>query len=169
MITGFQNSKCFVYLTMTVMVLGQTSGISKEMGLRTGADRLKFVSHPQGISRHYSWYCSFVSCSFTPTETVLTVGGGTLTAGTPLLFRHVSNAKSSRVFCPSNGVVTAGTPLLFRHVSNAKSSRVFCPSNGVVTAGTSVLFRQFERQIFPCFLAVCLADNTFNSSRKHSR
>ena len=142
MITGFQNSKCFVYLTVTVMVLGQTSGISKEMGLRTGADRLKFVSHPQGISRRYSWYCSFVSCSFTSTETVLTVGGGTL---------------------------TAGTPLLFRHVSNAKSSRVFCPSNGVVTAGTSVLFRQFERQIFPCFLAVCLADNTFNSSRKHSR
>ena len=83
MITGFQNSKCFVYLTMTVMVLGQTSGISKEMGLRTGADRLKFVSHPQGISRHYSWYCSFVSCSFTPTETVLTVGGGHL-----LLERH---------------------------------------------------------------------------------
>ena len=142
MITGFQNSKCFVYLTVTVMVLGQTSGISKEMGLRTGADRLKFVSQSQGIARRYSWYRSFANCSFTSTETVLTVGGGTR---------------------------TAGTPLLFRHVSNAKSSRVFCPSNGVVTAGTSVLFRQFERHIFPCFLAVCLADNTFNSIRKHSR
>ena len=83
MITGFQNSKCFVYLTVTVMVLGQTSGISKEMGLRTGADRLKFVSHSQGIARRYSWYRSFANCSFTSTETVLTVG-----AGHVLLERH---------------------------------------------------------------------------------
>ena len=143
--------------------------MSKEIGLRTGADRLKFVCHSQGIARRYSWYCSFVYCSFTSTETVRTVRGGALTAGTPVLFRHVSNAKLSRVFCPSNGVVTAGTPVLFRHVLNAKLSRVFCPSNGVVTAGTSVLFKQLERQTVPCFLAVCLADNTFNSSRKHSQ